>query len=907
MPVPDARMEFEIGAWVDVTDHVRKAGLITHTRGRQEGGARVDPGHASFTVESPNGLYSDRNPNSPYFGQLPRNTLARMTVAGPAYLAIKGDASFNSGASTPDHASLDITGDIDIRFDATLVNWLASGSVELCGKGAQGGNQRSWLLMMRDQKVLFEWSTAGTSVISKASTVAPVVPTSGRMAVRVTLDVDNGSSGNTVTFYTAGSLSGPWTQLGDPVVTAGVTSIFNSSAPVRVGDGWDDLGFPSSSGKVHAAEVRNGFGGTVVAAPDFSLQTAGSTSFTDSTGKVWTVGSNSSISDRWRRFTLSVPEWPPSWHVSGHDVKATLQAAGTLRRLGQGAKALDSTLRRRIPSYSPLAYWPMEDQGDASQAASPIAGVLPMKAARLNWGQADTLASSAPLPTLASSGSSLPDMLGRVPAPASTPTAWSVIWLYRLDTINTVLYTFMRILSTGTVAEWYIQQRNDMTRILALDSDGATVFSQDITTGTDLYNQWVRVKFTALQDGGNVDWNITWTDVGGDSGFFSGTFAGTLGRPTGVGSPAGGYAAALDGMGIGHVSVWSSDTTTPYDGAVDAWTGEAAGARIIRLAAEEGLPISVSGTAPDQALMGPQRPDTLLTLLGDCEASDGGILYEDRESTGLWYRDRASLYNQPPALTIPYGQLAPPLTPVDDDLAIRNDITVQRINGSSARVVVEDGPLSVKPPPDGVGIYDESISLSLHSDEQPEQIAAWRTHLGTWDEARYPSVRLFLHKYPALMPQVLALDVGDVIRVTDLPSFLPPGPVDLMVMGYREELGPFSWEITLFCVPAGPWTVGVVDTARADMTGSTLSVGVTSSATSWSVASAAGTLWITTATHPTEFPFDVLCDGERVTVTAITGASSPQTFTVTRSVNGIIKSHLANAPIALVQPAIAAL
>jgi hypothetical protein len=62
------------------------------------------------------------------------------------------------------------------------------------------------------------------------------------------------------------------------------------------------------------------------------------------------------------------------------------------------------------------------------------------------------------------------------------------------------------------------------------------------------------------------------------------------------------------------------------------------------------------------------------------------------------------------------------------------------------------------------------------------------------------------------------------------------------------------------------------------------------------VATAAGyPLWTTNAA---DFPFDIqahplgaLGRGERITVTDITGTTSPQTFTVTRSVNGVVMSH----------------
>ena len=127
-----------------------------------------------------------------------------------------------------------------------------------------------------------------------------------------------------------------------------------------------------------------------------------------------------------------------------------------------------------------------------------------------------------------------------------------------------------------------------------------------------------------------------------------------------------------------------------------------------------------------------------------------------------------------------------------------------------------------------------------------------------------------------------------------------------MVQGFEEDIREFSWDITLWCSPAGPWTVGVVEDTvlgRPDTDGSELASGVSSSATSWSVAVTAGPLWITSAAFPTHFPLDVMLGGERVRVSAISGGSSPQTFTISqRSVNGIVKSHLAGAPLSLADP-----
>jgi hypothetical protein len=63
--------------------------------------------------------------------------------------------------------------------------------------------------------------------------------------------------------------------------------------------------------------------------------------------------------------------------------------------------------------------------------------------------------------------------------------------------------------------------------------------------------------------------------------------------------------------------------------------------------------------------------------------------------------------------------------------------------------------------------------------------------------------------------------------------------------------------------------------------------------------------WITTAGRPQDFNFSVRAGGEVMTVTAIAGDTSPQTFTVTRGVNGIYKAHPAGTRLQLARVAVA--
>ena len=877
----DLRGELRIGStWVDVTGNILKRQLLNHSRGRQDQSSQMDPSTCRPLINNTNGQFSPDNPLSPYYEQFGRNSPFRVSVrAGSPALDVPGLSS--AVASTPDTAALDIVGDLDVRVDATLSNWTdyAAGSVsttQLLGKFGFAAGTKSWVFGTRSGALYFEWSADGTATLSASSTVPLPITASGRMALRVTLDVDNGSSGRTITFYTAPSgTSGPWTQLGDPVVQAGVTSIFNSATALRVGRA-TDVAFTQPIGRFHRAEVRSGIGGSVVASPDFSVPAVGAGSFVDSAGLTWTVTAPAAISDRRTRLSHELAEYPTEWDASGKHVWVDATTAGVLRRLRRGGHALDSTLRRRLPSFAPLAYWPMEEGTNATQASSPIAGVRPLKLTQATWASADSLPSSNPLPVLASNGTDLSRLHGSIPAPPATLTSWSVHFIYRLDSGPATERTFMRILSTGTVSEWYILQSATTSTIFGRDADGATVFTQGISTGSGLFGQWMRVVFEAVQDGGNVDWSITWVDIGGDAGFFSSTFAGTVGRPIGVASPPDGYSADLDGMAIGHISAWPSNITLAYDGAIDAWTGETAGARMQRLADEENVPLIVCGTVAEQTLVGPQLPEGVLSLLQDAADADGGILYEDREQPRLRYRPRDSMYNQVPALVLDYAGkgLATPLKASGDDDATINDVTVSRVGGSSARVVLEEGALSIQAPPLGVGTgYDTSFPLNLASDDQAEPIAYWRLHLGTYEGRRYPQVSVMVHKAngtPGLVDQILAVDVGDKLVIQNPPPWLPPDDVELIVQGYTEEFDEFRWDITFNCTPARPWTVGVVDDdvlGKIDTDGSQMAAAITSSATVVHVLTTEGIPW---TTDGAEVPFDLRAGGEVMTATAVT-------------------------------------
>jgi len=358
-----------------------------------------------------------------------------------------------------------------------------------------------------------------------------------------------------------------------------------------------------------------------------------------------------------------------------------------------------------------------------------------------------------------------------------------------------------------------------------------------------------------------------------------------------------------------HLLVAPSERYLDVIGHIDAgqgYAGETALDRAARIAAEEGVPLDTIGDADDSQPMGPQRVASALDLITEAADADLGTLYERLSPPGLTLRARAADYNTP-AITLSYDDLAPPLEPTDDDQDVANDVTVSRPGGSSARAVDETSPLSVLAPPDGIGRYQTSRELNLASDAQLVDVATWLLHLGTQDAARYPVLHLDLHAKRHLIDDAVGLDIRSRIRLDDLPEWLPPGPVDLLVEGYTETIGAYDWDIELNCSPGDPWNVAAADDlvwGRADTDGSELAAPVGAGDTSLSVAITDGPLWTTDAG---DLPLDIIVGGEVMTVTDISGASSPQIFTVTRAVNGISKSHAAGADVRLAYPAIAAL
>jgi hypothetical protein len=119
------------------------------------------------------------------------------------------------------------------------------------------------------------------------------------------------------------------------------------------------------------------------------------------------------------------------------------------------------------------------------------------------------------------------------------------------------------------------------------------------------------------------------------------------------------------------------------------------------------------------------------------------------------------------------------------------------------------------------------------------------------------------------------------------------------VLGYTETITPTGWLLSLNCAPgsawAAPFTLGDDTFGRlvSDTTVTSAALDTTETEVGYT-----GDTWVTTADNPDAFPFDILIGGEQMTVTAATSS----TLTVTRSVNGVVKSHDTGAAISPYRP-----
>lgn len=805
------------------------------------------------------------------------------TDATGKVVTINGTASIVSG--------LQPIGDLWVAVDVR-----SSGRPALDLYAAQwqsAGDERSWLLSGdQGDRVTFQWSTDGTAAGIEAVAFDDVDMSRHRL-LAAHLDADDGGD-HVVSLYTA-SAWGDW-SLFRRVDLAGTTSVHAGSAPVMAGDAVGLVGARSPS-RVRRVEVRSGGeDGPLLVSPDFTVQAPGATSFVDGQGNTWDLVGGAEVTDREVRFVGQLGDIAPRWEgdLQLGEPLVDMTAAGVLRQLQVGSKGVVSALSRAIVASSPVAYWPCEDGSGASVAVSGIPSGSPAAVSGWSLAADESLPGSLALPVATGPA--------RIAGPVGVggTDAWTVGFVYRPSAAPEDLTVVAEIRCDSGIRRWTIELADGVARVRGYVGGVTPFVDQLIGIGPDVFEgvQWL--QFSVVPDGAFVEWSVAWHNVGDFIGSFAGTaLASVAGQVQDV------TVRGVEGWTAGHIAAWDRGLSlAEFSGivSVTGYAGQSAASRILTTASDLDVDIIVQGKTHEgidaTSSVGPQRSARPLDVVAAAVEVDMGILGEQLDGVGLTYRSRRSLYSQAPALVLDAaaGEIVA-FTPVADDQRYRNVMTVSRRDGSSVRVQAE----SWSPRRD----YGESMTLDLATDGQLPDQAAWRLHVDSWPEMRC-RIRLDLRARPHLIDAYCGLVTGDLVRVVNLREEFPVDSVDLIVDGTEDVITSYTWDATVTGAPAGPWSVGrYLDPVlgRLDSDSSTLADAIDADDTALSVATVGG-LWFD-ADGAFELRIGGIGDdhtvyGEIVTVTAVTGATSPQTFTVVRGARSY--AWPAGTPVRLAHP-----
>lgn len=907
------------GEWQDVTTDVLTRSPINITRGLQNEAQDTPPGRLSLTFKDTSGKYNPANPTSPLYGKVGRNTPIRVVLNRSTV-----SASDTFTRSVTDGWGTSSSGHVwsTAANVGTIADYDVTGTQGTIATASTGAHKMAFLETetFTDMDVYAEFNVAlatgdnleptlmlrGQGLTTYYMARANLVPTTNAVNFSLRKIVDNvdteiGTGSTGVTHAAATTLKIRARIVGN-VLQARAWQ--GSSEPTTwhatatdvgiVGRGWAGVRTGNASGNTNVKPV-------VYTVDNFQL-----------TG--WDV-----------RFVGEVASWTPKRNLRpGTDPTCEVVAAGILRRMSQGTKPIPSPPMRAVPlevAGDLVAFWPLEDGPDSTFAASGISGGTPLTlTGSLGFGQGSGLTGSPNILDTNQGGGTL-----YVPITGVGSSAFGIEFTVRYPSTHhpSVSPTLMDIYFTGgTCAHMYIYAD---PYVYALPYDATeTGFGAACRSEVEVYDSRYRLYQLDVEQIG-ADVRLTWY-IDGEfvtTGTFLGqeTYAGkTMGQPVGLYiNPAGN----TQGMpALGYLALYNGTTPTWSNGVPHlGYPGELAGDRFVRIAEENSVPYVVVGDQTDTLEMGPQPADTVLNVLKDCVKTDAGTLFEPINFLGVGFRTNRSMYNQDAEYTLDYptdGLMV--IDPVLDDQNTRNDVTAKQLNGSFARVVDETTSMSIQDPPDGVGRYDVQITVNVADDTTLENHAGWAVHLGTVEEPRYPSATLNIAANADLADVAYNLDVGDKITITGMPDDITPNDLSLLVMGFKERIPSHLRDVTLFTVPASPHEVGVVgETAgttvlrgqAVDIDGSTLSSGITTTGTSLSVASTGGVLWTTISSNwstgvygsgPSGAGLFIEIGGEIMRVTNITGGSSPQTFTVVRSVNGVVKTHSSGAQVNVAYP-----
>lgn len=611
------------------------------------------------------------------------------------------------------------------------------------------------------------------------------------------------------------------------------------------------------------------------------------------------------------RFIGEIAELPQQWDSTGRDIWITITATDVFRRLRQGEQPIQYPLPYAVLRNNPIHYWKCTDPNGSTTIFDHGSLNVPMAVTEND----DIILSNTAGPdgdptkvlTALTALGAIVALEVNLPNHPDASNEWIVDFAFKCPRLGTANFYHVPIQITtntffvsATINDDPVTLTGDHS--VQMFTDGGFTTLADITlAGTEYYtgdDAWHYLRLAVVGEGSGCKFIVQLDNIAPSSEDVSSMPPNGIRRVVAYGAHQSYYSE----IAIGHIIVFNhpggdiatSDAVPRIYEPFSGMQGETAANRIKRLCADHNIHCTLSGD-PDQATpMGVQQPDTLLDVLSEAASTDGGALYGSRNTRGLVFRHRTDQYcPSGPSISYTDGVLSNEITPIDDDQNLCNEVIATTHTGKSAKFSKATGPLNISDPQDdidGAGLYAQELTFNIATSDEPilGQYAAWRVHRGTSTDLRISNIQFQLQREcirndPELLRALIALDLTSTFTITDLPTWVNPFDLSLIVTGYTEEITNFGWELYFNTIPSATYNVARLDNnqSRYAALDSTVYSAVDSSATTI-LATYETSRWVRSSDDSDSLPFPVTITGELMSVTDV-ASPTYDTFTRTES------------------------
>lgn len=788
-PLVQSPSWFDISKWV----YIARGNEVEVNYGRPDEFSQVQPSRLTLNLDNSDGRFTPGRAASPYYPNVTKGKRIRVDVRG----------QFNDGSFVDD------------------ANWIFNPGGETVAGGFPSG-----------------WQTFGAGIVASISTLAETGTYGISFAVNHTggtpAGIGSSHEGNLLSELTPGrryTISFRCIKSAAPSrpikirvqwyssPTSGVTQTDYSDA-VMIGGSWttvsgtftapDEVWKAKVAAYVEPADCVNG---EVWDTDTWRMDEEG---HTYSTTTLVTTDPDTVYKARYDGF---VDQWPQVWtSPSANLSESRLVASDRQARLGRAAAwsniiELEYFLDRSVaPSQinPPYAYWALGDGSDATEAAqsgsSSEPGLVPAQVGTAGTGTVTFGAGTGPTTDGLSAVQFLPfdqvsgKYLGATTnVPLLGSSQWSLEWFFAAPNTG-----FDRVM---------INVRGHLGTAIYLSAAGKVVLEQfgaAIVTSALSYNDDSVHHVAVVLDGaGTATVYVDGASVG------SGSLSPDNGTDFRVGAA---LSAPFQGT-MAHlalhegVSLTSTVIADHHAAGTTAFEGETTDERMQRLGdyalvADKWLETGVT-TSMTKLLTHGKTP---LQLMRETEVTENGLVFFSRIGE-LTFQGRDHRYNATPweIYDVAAGDVEEGLLFIEDDTSLVNEAVYSQPEGVTQKVRNQES----------IALFDRyNKTETLYTTDPNEVLAAaqWVVNQRGTPQPRCPTVAVDMRTQDGVM-NTLEIELGDMIRLTNLPDQAPAAEMDMFVEGYHERISEEAWTITLNCTPADAETVWVLDSSTLSVLG----------------------------------------------------------------------------------------